>query len=86
MAETPHRFNELVLAWLRQEVPEADAIEYVRGDGTDWEGDTEGGFYSRFSVEVKYRKTDGSTGYRTVSGDDMHSLWDWVVVKGFGDG
>jgi hypothetical protein len=77
--ETSSRFNALVLEWLKESSPLAVEVVSVSGYGTDWDGDTEGGFYSSFGVTVGYRDIDGLTCSRSVQGEDMESLWMRVV-------
>lgn len=74
------RFNATVLGWVQAE-KDAEAVEVIQvgGYGTDWEGDTEGGFYSSFYASVKWRRADGTERTIDVDGEDMGSMWDWVV-------
>lgn len=77
-------FHECVLAWLKQHewYTNAEEVLNVTGDGTDWSGGTEEGFRSRFSVDVKFRSSNGGMIRTiTVGGDDMEDLWDWVVAR-----
>lgn len=72
-------FNERVLEWVQHKDPLAAVVTSVYGHGTDWDGDTEGGFYSSFSVDIAYERSDGSKKYMGVKGDAMDSLWKWTV-------
>jgi hypothetical protein len=58
-------------------------VEHVSGDGSDWNGDTEGGFYSRFSVDIQWRNERGEQKYYDADGEDAESLWKWVVRAGW---
>lgn len=75
-----HAFRVMVLEWLQKERPDATAVLSVNGDGTDWEGDTDSGFYSRFGVEITYLTAVGKK-YFAVTGDDMEELWNWIVRR-----
>jgi hypothetical protein len=77
----PAGFRELVLAWLREkgDHPEAASVEKVSGWGTDWDGDTEGGFYDSFGVSIDWTDSDGGKHFTEPHGDAMESLWHWVV-------
>lgn len=76
-------FYGLVLSWLRcqegswdsQYTAEASQVTAVTGDGTDWAGDTEGGFYETFSVTIQYVTKDGAVRTYEASGEAMASLW-----------
>lgn len=76
-------FYECVLAWLRTEgdEPTAAYVTAVNTYGTDWAGDTEGGFYSESDVEISYLDTAGRSERRTLTGESMESLWRWVVSE-----
>lgn len=71
-------FNGRVLAWVQQRYP-AVAIVSVRGSGSDWAGDTEGGFYSRFDVSIRWANAQGQVDWMDVNGEDMDSLWRALV-------
>ena len=75
-------FEQIVLTWLKekQNLP-ALAIMQVSGDGTDWDGDTEGGFFSSFGVTIRWQDLNGASRWLEVTGDDMQSLWTWVVGR-----
>lgn len=60
--------------------PTAEVID-ARSHGTDWAGDSEAGFYERFQVEVTYRTTAGQLRHYTVAGEEMQSLWEFVVKR-----
>ena len=73
-------FKAHVLRWLREEQDlDAASVETVSGDGSDWQGSTEGGFYSTFTVEIHYRDSTGKLHMTDITGEDMGSLWRWVV-------
>jgi hypothetical protein len=72
-------FEEHVLVWLRRLPRDADHVLAVTSHGSDWEGSTEGGFYSRFVVEIEYVTSAGHRSREYVEGDDMDSLWKHVV-------
>jgi hypothetical protein len=75
-------FYGLVLTWLREWGNDtAAAVTAVTGDGSDWEGDTESGFYSRFSVSIQYVTASGKTATYEVHGEAMESLWRTVVAR-----
>lgn len=50
-------------------------------DGSDWAGDTEGGFYPEFSMRLTWRDSSGAEQYLHVEGKDMASLWMAVVSE-----
>lgn len=77
--EMSPRFYALVLAWLKERDPLAVEVVAVVSDSSDWDGDTEGGFYSTFAVEVRYLDADGRKTYVHLQGEEMESLWLWVV-------
>lgn len=74
-------FNERVLAWLRTRdgYQSADSIVAVEPQGSDWNGDTEQGFYSSFSVDITFMM-GGHQFYSNVEGKDMENLWKAVVA------
>jgi hypothetical protein len=69
-----------VLRWLR-EVKDLDAVsvEGVSGYGTDWEGDTAGGFWPDQDIGINWTDSSGARQFTEVRGDDFMSLWHWVV-------
>ena len=76
-------FRSVVLKWLKNE-PEAVSVTAVESDGTNWAGNTVDGFYGQFSVNIIWRDQRGAeTGlrdrYYSAEGEDLKSLWDWVV-------
>jgi hypothetical protein len=77
--------NERVLAWLRDHgYPTAVSVDSVQPYGSDWNGDTEQGFYSSFSVHITF--TYGAyepltSGWMDVEGAAMQSLWHAVVAE-----
>lgn len=72
-------FEEHVLAWLQQHRPTATEVVKVDSYGTDWMGDTEGGFYSGFSVDITWLDLVGGRHSFGVEGEAMDSLWEHVV-------
>lgn len=72
-------FNHRVLGWVQRTDQAATEVAEVKAWGSH--GDTEGGFYSTFTVDIRYYASDKDDGckYLTVEGDDMESLWKWVV-------
>lgn len=77
--EVSSAFRAVVLEWLRKEHPEAVAIEGFETYGTDWAGDTFGGFHSEFEFTIRYACSDGGTERVEVKGEDMASLWTHVM-------
>ena len=78
----PAGFRELELSWLQSEGgghPDAASVEKVSSDGSDWNGDTEGGFYSAFSVDIDWTDAAGEKHFTEPEGEAMDSLWHWVV-------
>lgn len=75
-------FNEAVLRWMQTEEPQRKAARIVRvtGDGTDWAGGTEEGFYSEHSVWIRYVDEAGTERDWEVTGSSMASLWDHVIA------
>lgn len=72
-------FEEHVLEWLKCEEPRAVSVESVQSYGTDWAGDTFGGFYSEADVSIKWLDADGKSHMKEVKGEAMADLWDHVV-------
>jgi hypothetical protein len=77
-------FEDVVGRWLRttkqREVPpDFRRVVSVKAYGTDWAGDTEGGFYSTAEVRIQYEQADGTLKGCDVEGDDMQSLWEFVM-------
>lgn len=82
--------NAVVLEWLQaHDEPSAIEVISVKGQGSDWQGSTEGGFYDVFTVEVMFTK-HGTINARTgvegpitvredIRGEDMESLWNHVM-------
>lgn len=75
-------FRKLVLDWAREQKPNIVEILRVRGYGTDWAGDTEGGFYSETNIEISYKTDGGREGFWEITGDTFLSLWSYVVNNG----
>ena len=85
-------FNDRVLGWLRQwRYPGAVSVEKVLPYGTDWAGDTESGFYDEFNVTIEFteqmtvhvgpeERTEFIPRTVEVNGENMASLWQWVVA------
>jgi hypothetical protein len=75
------RFHAIVLDWLKSEPFHRDAVRVlaVTGDGSDWNGDTEGGFYSSFGAGIQFEDDKGRLRSIHVSGSDMEDLWMHVV-------
>jgi hypothetical protein len=72
-------FDARVLEWVKTKQPSARSVEKVDGYGTDWAGSTETGFYDRFSVDIQFADASGASQWLEVRGEDMQSLWEWVV-------
>ena len=62
------RATELILEWLKGQDSEAVEIISSRGSGTDWDGDTESGFFKTFAVDIVYLTADGTRKHRTTVG------------------
>ena len=78
--EDSPEFRAHVLRWLREEKDlDAVSVESVAGYGTDWEGDTDGGFWSDQNIDMTWIDSSGQQQYTEVRGDDFMSLWHWVV-------
>lgn len=71
--------NERFLKWIKDN-QDPDATEFVSAEtyGSDWDGDTEGGFYSTFEVTLKWLSGQERKSH-FVTGEDMESLWKAVV-------
>lgn len=87
MAPSPayqQRFFDLILQWLQESQGHAvDEVLSAETYGSDWAGDTEGGFYPEFEVHIQYRDPSGSHWYY-VEGEDLKSLWDFVIARAVG--
>jgi hypothetical protein len=70
-------FLALVLPWLQQEGrhPEAVAIVNVYAAGSGWAGSTAHGFHA----DITWRDAAGKQRDYSADGEEMGSLWDWVV-------
>jgi hypothetical protein len=74
------RFKAIVLDWLKSDgYSDAVSVVAVTGDGSDWNGDTEGGFYSSFGVDVQFIDDKDRVRSIGVVGEDMQNLWMHVV-------
>jgi hypothetical protein len=74
------RFKAIVLDWLKSDgYSDAVSVVAVTGDGSDWNGDTEGGFYSSFGAGIQFEDDKGRLRSIHVSGSDMEGLWMHVV-------
>ena len=64
------------LGWVQKRHPEAVAVAAIEPSGSDWEGSTEGGFFSVFALHVSWIDSEGQrhTDY-DVSGEDLEALW-----------
>lgn len=80
-AKTDAAFQAVVLAWLQAQHPDAAAaaVDGIEPSGTDWAGDTEGGFHADFEVTIRYTRADGRAVRLPVRGEDMESLWTYVM-------
>ena len=73
-------FDRVVADWLRSTGKDVAEIVSVEAYGTDWAGDTEGGFYDESDVTIKYRsEPDGKVNYLEVRGEEMGALWQFVM-------
>ena len=83
----PQAFRDMVRDWLRSEEPVRDIAEVVSVNayGTDWAGDTEGGFYSESDVYIRYKSSEGREHYASIKGEASQSLWAWIVKAWPGD-
>jgi len=81
VADNPD-FLACVDEWICSKGIDVLNVKRVVPFGTDWGGDSENGFYSTFSVTVEYVTRDGSEGSWQAVGEDMESLW-LFVVKGW---
>lgn len=77
--DADERFNALVRDWLASTGVVATSVERVASHGTDWNGDTEGGFYASFDVTIHYRDHRDEPRFVDVEGEAMASLWEYVV-------
>lgn len=71
-------FRDAMLAFLRTEGVEAVTVEDSTY-GSDWAGDTEGGFFSEFSTTLTWTTASGERGSREYAGEDMARLWQFVM-------
>ena len=71
--------EEHVLAWLKDRKPSAVEVNSVVSYGTDWAGDTEGGFYPESDVTIRWTDDKGIRQSLEIRGEDMADLWDHVV-------
>ncbi len=80
MSDDP-KFLARALEWVQNDRdPRATEVRAVVPYGTDWDGDTECGFYSHFDVEIHYSRGDEKKSLG-VEGEDMASLWEWMVSR-----
>lgn len=83
----PAGFAAAVLAWVNAELVRegvgadpAVTLTACSMYGTDWAGDTDGGFYSEHELTLEWVTTTGKTCRQDISGDAMESLWNAVVA------
>lgn len=80
MADVDAELLRRALAWVKaEEDPDAAEVTSLTGRGSDWNGDTEDGFYSTFAVDVHYVKADGRKSVLSPEGEQMESLWHAIV-------
>lgn len=72
-------FEQMVAEWLRGKCVAVESVESVVAFGTDWAGDTEGGFHSDADVTITYWNAEGARRQETVQGEDMADLWRFVM-------
>lgn len=84
----PEGFLNHVTAWARDPARggrhlgytvDVDEVTDVTSFGTDWAGDTEGGFRSTFEVTVTYVTATGDKRMSDIDGEALADLWNWVV-------
>jgi hypothetical protein len=51
----------------------------VSGYGSDWAGDTAGGFYSETSIDIRWVDAARKEHFTELKGELFSSLWHWVV-------
>lgn len=79
MSEVSEAFKGVVAEWLRAEGRDVAAVRSVTTDGTDWAGDTEGGYHSESDVDITYITATGEEKRTTIQGEEMASLWNFVM-------
>jgi hypothetical protein len=73
-------FNDAVAGWLLLARDRYVAsVESVVTEGSDWAGDTEGGFYGTAETTVVYTDTNGERHSVNLDGADLASLWNHVT-------
>ena len=77
------RLLALVNEWAHANLRDVERIDKIAAYGTDWAGDTESGFYSRFEVSLIGRRRGAPESQPPyvwdVTGEKMESLWMHVV-------
>jgi len=71
----------LALEWLKSIGVPATTVKSVSGYGTDWEGSTDEGFRSAFSVDITYATEAADFNFLEVEGEQMASLWQFVLNR-----
>jgi hypothetical protein len=79
LTRLPTGFVGHILPWLRENIPSFSELTGIVEYGTDWSGDTSGGFYAEFEMTIRYRDTGGVEHDFEVTGETMASLWRHVV-------
>lgn len=78
-------FAARVLAWVQEhEDDRASRLISVTGNGGDWHGSTDQGFFSVFGVDVTYELEGGRRQTISPEGSQMQSLWEAVVGNWYG--
>lgn len=74
-------FRARVLEWLRVYggYRMAAEVKSVETAGSDWEGSTETGFSSSFSVYIKWRDEKDADHLDEIEGTELASLWHHIV-------
>lgn len=72
--------RERVEEWMRSRYADVSEVVSIDGDGSDWAGGTEAGFYSVFAVQITYLTLDGVKKRETVDGQEMGALWAFLMA------
>jgi hypothetical protein len=72
----PTGFTAALAEWMRGQDIRVAQVVRVEAHGSDWEGSTEGGFYTTFGIHVEYVTQEGRRcTWSLHEGEDMAALW-----------
>ena len=71
--------KDKVQDWLEINRPNNyEKILELKGDGDNWQGSTEAGFYYSFALHITWRSPKGIH-RESIEGEDMANLWNYLM-------